>query len=215
MLKKERRKVFGKNLKMGGLSMNHKNIDRKTLTESLKQKIEEREYELFELFTKDLDELESNDRYREFIFVTHNYISEIIDNIILNYFVSLEKRKEFDNSFEISRLGFSKKLDIIKKTDLVPKELCRVLSDFNKIRNIVAHHVDWLKKLENLDGLIIKKDKEHLYSSVSTWFLFLTLYLEFSKRSKKERKEMDKDFEDLAKELGMNMEEMFSFRTVK
>jgi hypothetical protein len=186
-------------------------VDKNYVIESLKEKLEQEEYKLYDLFMEDLEELESNDRHREFIFVSHNYISKMIDNIILNYFVSLEKREEFEICFNVPKLGFSRKLDIAKKSNLIPKEIYRVLNDFNKIRNIIAHNVDWLKKLDTLDNLIIRKDKKFLYGSVPLWFMFLGLYLDFSKKSKKERKQLNKELEILAKELGMSIEELFSF----
>lgn len=189
--------------------MKDNKVDKNDLIGSLKEKIEQRKYELFDLFMKDLKDLESNDRYREFIFVSHNYLSEIIDTIILNYFISLEKRKEFENYFDIQRLPFSKKIGIVKESNLVPKELCRILSDFNKIRNKVAHYVNWLEELDKLNNLIIKKDKNILYNSVPIWIMFLGLYLEFSKRSKKERKKLDRDMQISAKAFGMSLEELF------
>jgi len=191
--------------------VNESNVDKNHIIGSLKKKLEQEEYKLYDLFMKDLEELESNDRHREFIFVSHNYISEMIDNIILNYFVSLEKREEYKIRFNVPKLSFSKKLDIAKKSNLIPKEIYRVLNDFNKIRNIVAHNVDWLEKLDKLDNLSIKNDKKFLYGSVPIWFFFLALYLDFSKKSNKEREQLDQELEIMAKEFEMSIEELFSF----
>lgn len=191
--------------------MNDNIVDNNSFIEFLKNKLEQEQYKLQDSFMNDLDELISSDRYREFIFVSHNYISEMLDKIVLNYFVTLEKREEFEIRFDIPKLSFSKKLNIIKKSNLIPKELCKVLSDFNKIRNVVAHNVDWLEKINRLNKLVIKKDKDFLYDSVPLWFMFLILYMDFSMRSNEERKQLDKDLEILAKEFGTSVKEFFIF----
>ena len=192
--------------------MNDNISDNNSIIKSLNIKLEQEQYKLQDSFMEDLDDLISNDRYREFIFVSHNYISEIIDNIILNYFSTLELREEFKIQFNISKLGFSKKLNIINKSNLIPNELFRVLDDYNKIRNIVAHNVYWLDKLDELNNIIIDKDKESLYNCIPLWLMFLILYLDFSKRSNEDRKQLDRDVNMLIKGMGITRKDLFLYK---
>ncbi|GAI14055.1 unnamed protein product, partial [marine sediment metagenome] len=135
---------------------------------------------LYKPLLDDVIELTKLDRFREFIFVTHNYLDEALDSIIINYFVKKDKEKKFKNNLYFLLRSFDRKLDILKNCDLLPHEFYLILKDYNKIRNIVAHNVKWKSEMEKRKNPKIKHDRETLYKIVPTMFAILHRCLELS-----------------------------------
>jgi hypothetical protein len=64
-----------------------------------------------------------------------------IDHVLTQLLVEALKRP---NEIQASRLGFSQKLDLINALDLIPEDFIAPIQFINKLRNKIAHQLDFL-----------------------------------------------------------------------
>ncbi len=93
-----------------------------------------------------VDDLNTMTSLRETILVMGNYMDELLNILLAQYFIesNAEKRRKFRDVFiEKTRIDFEKKLNLLKSLNLIPPLLNKIIKDMNAMRNAVAHNVDY------------------------------------------------------------------------
>lgn len=107
------------------------------------------------IFQSLVDELNNFNDLRNLLLTLHTRIEFYLEKILFSYFFieSDDKRKNLIKIIQDFR--FNKKFEITKKLGILTDSLKLKIPEINRIRKMCVHHIDYIQKVQLLEGLSI------------------------------------------------------------
>lgn len=107
------------------------------------------------IFQSLVDELNSFNDLRNLLLTLHTRIEFYLEKILFSYFFIEDDDKRTNLIKVIQEFHFNKKFEIAKQLNLLEDLLKLKIGEVNKIRNICVHNIDYVNRIQSLNGLSI------------------------------------------------------------
>lgn len=107
------------------------------------------------IFQSLVDELNSFNDLRNLLLTLHTRIEFYLEKILFSYFFIDDDDKRINLMQIIQEFTFNKKFEISKNLNLLDDSLKLKISEVNKVRNLCVHYMDYINRIQLLNGLSI------------------------------------------------------------
>lgn len=109
--------------------------------------------EINQIFQSLVDELNGFNDLRNLLLTLHTRIEFYLEKILYSYFFIEDDDKRENLIKIIQEFTFNKKYETAKKLDLLTDSLKLKIAEVNRVRNICVHNIDYIPKIQSLNGL--------------------------------------------------------------
>ena len=109
--------------------------------------------EIDKIFQSLVDELNGFNDLRNLLLTLHTRIEFYLEKILYSYFFIEEDNKRENLIKIIQNFTFNKKYETSKELGLLTDSLKLKIAEVNKVRNICVHNIDYIPKIQSLNGL--------------------------------------------------------------
>lgn len=107
------------------------------------------------IFQSLVDELNNFNDIRNLLLTLHTRIEFYLEKILFSYFFIEDDGKRMNLVKIIQEFAFNKKFEIVKQLNLLEDPLKLKISEVNKVRNMCVHYIDYINRVQSLNGLSI------------------------------------------------------------
>ena len=107
------------------------------------------------MFESLVNELNSFNDLRNLLLTLHTRIEFYLEKILFSYFFIEDDYKRMNLIKIIQEFTFNKKFEIVKQLNLLDDSLKLKISEVNKVRNMCIHYIDYISRVQSLNGLSI------------------------------------------------------------